>query len=509
MDETELEQRIRELWEIGTHGKKEIARRLGLPPKRVRAVLTRLGLAVKPPPPTDKLAPFRARIQQLVSQGLQTSRILEDLKAEGYGGGRTILGDYVRTLNGPARNPTKRFRRFETDPGVEAQADWTTHRVVIAGVERPVHFFSILLAWSRYWFIGAYRNERLPTLLAAHAEAFASFGGVTSRIVYDNMSTVTLGRRGRETIWHPRLLEFAKHWGYDPFTCRVKDPNRKGKVERPFPYHYNAFLKQRRFDSWDHLESEQRVWIEKANQRKHGTTHQVPAKRLEQERPLLTEPPETPFPAYQEETRAVYHDCTISVGGVSYSVPAHLAGRTVAVRVHLRHFEVLDDQGAVQARHAIHELGDGLVIDPAHYDSIRRGPGRSATDLQTRFLSRFPGAEAFLDGLKRRMKTLAHVHTVQVERLAVVYGTAETADAIAHATGFGNFNAKAIDRILRDRFPLKAVEPPGFLCTASASANRGLTDDTDTGSLEDYDLEGLTHTTEEDDDDAAGCAARR
>lgn len=505
-ERADLDKQVRELWEQGLRKKRTIARRLAVDPKIVREVLERLGLAKKAAPVPNKLAPFHDRIRELRAAGLNNTRIRNEIKAKGYVGGKTILDDYIRKVAGPTKRAAKAFRRFETEPGVEAQADWTVHRVLIAGVERVVHFFAMVLAWSRYLFIGAFRDERLPTLLGAHVEAFEAFGGVASRIVYDNMTTVVIGRQRREIIWNPRLLEFARHWGYDPVACRPGDPNRKGKIEAPFKYHDEAFLKGREFESWDHLESEQRDWLALANGRVHGTTRHIPAERLEHERPLLTQAPDTPFPAYRREHRSVYHDSTVSIGGVRYSVPPALVKHTVEVRVHLRHIEVLDDRGTVRATHAIHDPRDGVVIDPAHYEGIRRGPAPTARGLESRFLSRFPGAEPFVAGLKLRMKSFAHVHTVQIERLALKYGTEATSEAIDRATRYRNFSAAAVARILADRHPLLAVDPgPTHVGTASAAANQALVDDTDTGSLADYDLD---HIQEGDDDGAACCTSQ-
>ena len=78
----------------------------------------------------------------------------------------------MRSLRGPRKKQRKVFRRFETDPGKESQVDWSPYRVLIAGVATVVHAFSLVLCFSRRLYIRLFRNERLPTLLWAHAEAF-------------------------------------------------------------------------------------------------------------------------------------------------------------------------------------------------------------------------------------------------------------------------------------------------------------------------------------------------
>jgi transposase len=501
--------KVLEKWDGGERNKRGLARRLGLSVKRVRKILEEHERdAPKPQSEVSKLAGFEQRIAELWGQGLTKKRILATLQEEGYQGKKTILGEHIDHVHGkrPRPHKAKVVRRFETAPAEEMQVDWTTHRVSVAGTLRVVHFFAAVLAWSRHLFVGAYRNEQLPTLLAAHAEAFAWFEGVTRRVVYDNMATVTLGRRARQVLWHPRLLEFARHWMYEPFVCRVRDPNRKGRVESAFPFHDQDFLRGRVFGSWDELERAQQEWLAGANRRVHGTTRQVPFERWQQERPLLTRPPAEPFPTYREEVRSVYHDCTIGIAGGRYSVPAQLARTTVTVRVHLRHIEVLDARGQIQARHAIAEPGQGLVIDPAHYESIRRGPATTQSQLEQRFLKRFPGTDEFLAGLRRRHKGLVHVHVRQVERLALVYGVEATARQIALATAARRFSATAIARMLARELPLRELEPQPWSVTASAEANRALIDEAEEVSAFDY---PMFHDDEDDDDDALPCGVRR
>jgi transposase len=37
-------------------------------------------------------------------------------------------------------------------------------------------------------------------------------------------------------VYNPRFLAFAAHYGFRPVACRVRRPQTKGKVERPFGY---------------------------------------------------------------------------------------------------------------------------------------------------------------------------------------------------------------------------------------------------------------------------------
>jgi len=467
--DSETTQEILHLYKNGM-AKRAIARKLGCNVKTVRRILDKQGLGPAPQNhsdngprerPESKLTPYLDLIARKVRQGLTGARILREIGEKGYTGGRTILLDHLRKLRGPSRASRRTYRRFETTPAQEAQVDWSPYQVEIAGRTRTVHCFSMLLCYSRQLFIQFHREERLPTLLAAHVDAFHFFQGVARRIVYDNMTTVTLGRRGKEIIWNREFLEFAKHYMFEPRLCRPRDPNRKGKVENPFQYIEKDFLQARTFQSWEDLDRAAHAWLTQvANRRVHATTRLLPEEAWMSERDFLTGLPETPFPTYRPELRPVSDDGLVSVDGTRYSVPVHLVGntRTVSIRVHPRVIEILNREGLLIATHRKPDLPGGLVLDDQHYDAIRRRPPRQPAETDRQFLRRFPNAEPFLKGLKPRMKGFYRLHLCQVLQLALHYGQDAVAQALERATHYGNFNAHAVRRILQDRFPLITPE---------------------------------------------------
>ena len=511
MEELTDEQRedIKRLCEM-KFGTRRIAHKLGLGRKLVRNVLGKLGLLETPvsqpktvaSEPANKLDPFRDQIEEKVQKKLSTSRILREVTAKGYQGGRTILADYVRTLRVQPPPKKKVWRRFETPPGEETQFDWSPYRVPIGGVDTTVHAFAATLGFSRKTHVRFYPNERQSTLLEAHTLAFADFEGVTRRGVYDWMSTVVLGTvgRDRQPLWHPRFRDFAHYYGYEPYLCKVADPDRKGKDERFFLYLERDFLRGSEFDSFDDLNDKARLWLDEiANRRVHGTTRRVPQEAWEQERPLLISLPESRYPAYDEELRKVGPDSVISVRGTPYTVPAQLAHQTVSVHLFSDHFEVCDHQNQVVfSRSYVPAAERGkLVIDPVHYESVRRRaplPGGSVAQLEDTLLTRFPGLDELCGGIRQRMKSLAHVHLRALWRLADRYGDEPFAEAATRAQHYRRFDAHAVRRILDREHPLPDEQPEAPL-TAAARVLVEL-GDVDGGSLDDY-----AHLDDADDSD--------
>lgn len=454
---------------------RQIAKRVGLRRELVGRVLKANGRTKQPvhsltQTAASKLDPFREAIAERVSKGLTATRIQREIRKLGYQGRKTILGDCVRELRAQmSLEPNKSVkRRFETDPGQEMQIDWSPYHVRIGRRTVKIHILGCLLAWSRKLYVRAYPDERQSTLLEALASAFEYFDGVAACTVLDNMATAVVGRigPGRTVLWNQRFLDFVRHYGTEPFACRIKDPDRKGKKEKSFRLLYDDFIKASEFASWDDLHEQLRIWLddtpEVANLRVHGTTGRVPREAFELEHPHLIRLPQQRFAVHEESVRVVDSDSTLSIRGTPYTVPATLANRSVAVRLFAEHFEVLDPHGriALSRRYVPDEEKGRLVIDKTHYANLPRRPRGtgSAERLDEAFLLRFPELQALVDGLKRRMKSLAPIHLRSMLRQCDRYGEEAFLTAARRAQQFRRFDALAIERILERAHPSTAAQ---------------------------------------------------
>jgi transposase len=413
---------------------------------------------------TSKLDPFREQIRQRVDKDLTATRILREIRQLGYDGGRTIVAERVRELRAElglgAHKQVK--RRFETEIAEEMQVDWSPYTVSIAGRRVKVHALGCLLCACRKHYVRFYRDERQSTLLEGLASAFEYFEGCAMRLVLDNMATAILGRIGpdRKELWHPRFAAFAAHYGFTPFACAVRDPDRKGKKEKCFRLVWDDFLKGTEFASWQDLDEQRMIWLDKtpgvANLRVHGTTRRVPNEAWLSERDLLIRLPEERFPVYESSVRIVDQDSTLSINGTPYTVPSSLAKRSVAVHLFAEHFEVLNSHGhvAFSRRYVADDDKGKLQIDHTHYAPLPRRPRGDGRRLDEAFRKRFPDLEPFLSGLKRKMKSLTAVHIRRLVRLVDRYGEEAFLAAAHRAQDYRRYDALAVERILERNHPL-------------------------------------------------------
>ncbi|MBN1837789.1 MAG: hypothetical protein JW820_18170, partial [Spirochaetales bacterium] len=166
MISTEVRERVLRLRTQG-YGIRWLASHLGLSRNSVRRILRPPELEGAPAEPSaprraSLLKPFRARVREILEEEarqrekkpglkpLTTKRILKELRKLGYAGSRSILDEFVREVRGPTRRGRKPSVRFETAPAEEAQQDWSTYRVLVAGKQIVIQLFSMILCWSRY-----------------------------------------------------------------------------------------------------------------------------------------------------------------------------------------------------------------------------------------------------------------------------------------------------------------------------------------------------------------------
>lgn len=480
------------------YGSREIADRVNESRKIVRRVLREEGCTpTRKMEPGSLLTPFLDPIKTRALAGLTITRILREIRALGYRGRRTILAAHVRELRiqHQVQLPKKSVkRRFETNPGREMQVDWSPFRLEIGGKLLVVHALTVILCHCRKLFLAFFRDERQHTLLEGLARAFEYFEGCAIDLVLDNMSTAVLGRWGpdRKPIWHPPFLDFARHYAINPKACAVGDPDRKGKIEKPFRLVFDDFLKEKSFRSWDDLAAQATHWLDldainqTGNLRIHGTTGQVPSVVYLAERDFLIRLPRERYPVHEDDLRIVDNDSTLSIGDRKYTVPSSLANRTVPVRLLAHHFEVIDPNGRVaySRAYAGPEEPRKLLIENTHYAGLPRRPkgSRNPERLDEAFLRRFPELAALVDGLKLKMKSLAPIHFRRLLRLAEIYGQDAFVAAATRAQSFRRFDAIAVERILARDNPEPAGDPPGPLGGNGAAALGEI----DPGSLELY-----------------------
>jgi transposase len=351
---------------------KDIAEELGVHPRTVRRALKR-GSAPerKRKARGSKLDPYKATVDRLLSEEVWNAMvILREIQAEGYTGGRTILRDYIAPKR--ALRAGRQTVRFETRAGQQLQSDWGETRTLIGGVETKACFIVNQLGFSRrfhFWCTDSLDAEHTYEGLILSLEYF---GGVPEEVLVDNQKSTVLEHPASGARFNHRFADLAGHYGFTPRACRPYRARTKGKDERMVGYiKGNFFVRYRAFEDWAHLNQLAEDWLRnEADQRMHGTVHEVVAERFEREKPFLKPLPQVRYDTSYYEQRLVGWDGYVNVRGNRYSVPGELAGKRVSVRIGLDETLRVYHAEAVVAAHRLQSAQEGWVTIPEHHRQL-------------------------------------------------------------------------------------------------------------------------------------------
>jgi hypothetical protein len=238
-----------------------------------------------------------------------------------------------------------------------------------------------------------------------------------------------------------------------PTACQPYRARTKGKVERPFFYLEQQFIKGTRFASVSHFLEELAAFErEDLDVRVRTTTQERPIDRFERELPHLMPLPEQRFVGTLAMSRKVSWDCLVSYQGNRYSVPATYAGKLVwLLPSRGSRLVVLDAKRDVLAEHQLSRAKGTIVMRPEHYAPLRRGTARTYVVLAEQFLKQFPQRAAFLQGLlaQHKLDPTRHLHGIM--ELASLYDAASLERALIVATEYNTYSHTFVRGVLEHR----------------------------------------------------------
>src|SRR5207245_11275022 len=113
---------------------------------------------------------------------------------------------------------------------------------------------------------------------------------------------------------NPLFKDVLAHYGVVAMPCRVRDPDRKGKVERGVAHAQQTPLKGMRFESLEEAQTYLDNWEARwADTRIHGTTKRQVEAMFAEEKPFLVPLPLQTFRYYKYGERTVPLDECVEV----------------------------------------------------------------------------------------------------------------------------------------------------------------------------------------------------
>src|SRR5262249_23131283 len=403
------------------------------------------------------LGPFLPVLRQLVDadrhapakQRHTARRIYERLRDEhGYAGCSSIVRDAVRVYK---QSQAEVFVPLLHPPG-EGQVDFGRAEGVVAGVRHKAALFVLTLPHSNARFGCLFPRECTETFHEGHARAFAFFGGVATRISYDNSKIAVVKLIGpHERHLSREFLRLQSHFAFAAHFCRLRQAHEKGHVENGVGYVRRNFLvpgPER--DTWDELNEHLAAACRREFERAGAGRDRVTAELVAADRAAFLPLPADAFEARRVDPVVINALPLGRFDGNDYSVPTTFAYQSLTVigtidRVRFQR------RGTVVAEH-VRCWGKGQVtFEPLHYLALlERKPG--ALDY-ARPLAGWSLPEGF-PALRRRLEeanpkggTRQHI---RVLRLLETYDLAAVTAAVERALALAVSDADAV-RLLVER----------------------------------------------------------
>ena len=391
-DKVELFDHIRREYEFGVGTVVGVARKFGVHRRMVRQAIAD---AIPPDRKTPvrnspKLDPVRDFIDQILLEDRQAPRkqrhtahrIFVRICQEfpDYKISERTVQDYVRKK----KIELGLSKREVTIPqayswGVEAQVDWYEAVVEIDGQQQTLQFFSMRSMASGAAFHRAYERATQQAFLEAHQLAFHYFGGVFSRIRYDNLKSavkkILRGHRREET---EKFILFRSHWQFEASFCNPARGNEKGGVEGEAGYfRRNHLVPIPKVASLDELNE---LLIDNCKQdysRLIGDRTLTVGEGLVIERMHLLPLQEEDFDLAEESFCRVDGKGCVQVRTNRYSTPLRV-GLLVRVRVLPAKVEVIYEGKVVALHERCYERGREIFNLEHYLDALERKPGAFA-----------------------------------------------------------------------------------------------------------------------------------
>jgi hypothetical protein len=294
-----------------------------------------------------------------------------------------------------------------------------------------------------------------------HEKAFRRLGGSPRVVVLDNLREGVLSPDFYDPGLNPLYRDVLAHYGVTALPCKVRDPDRKGKVESGVNHAQMTPLKGKKFESLEEAQAYLDHWEEHwADKRIHGRTKRQVAAMFAEEKPFLQALPLEPFRYYQYGERTVHLDGCVEVEAAYYGAPPGWIGRKVHVQWDAMFVRLLDPRtGELLREHLSGKRGGHRIRDA---DRPRRTPPQ-LLQLLARAHKAGPSIGAVCDAIHARQGELGMRRIQGVLQLVKHYGSAASDDACAAALELRvpeyRFVRRYLERSPQAPLSLRQVDP--------------------------------------------------
>lgn len=385
------------------------------------------------------------------------TRIFRELVKRGYNGSINPIYRVLKKIDeGKSEISPDATVRVETPPGDQAQFDWAEYQVVVNGRVRTVYCFSMILAASRKKAICFSLSCDADAIYEAIQELYDDLGGVTQELLIDNPKALVIENNLKsedEIKYNEQALLLAAHLGTELNACNCYWPRTKGKIEKPFQYIEEQFIKGNTFFSMEELNRKGKEFIRDWNGQAHTTTRRIPNEFFENEEIQALLPlPNTRFRMKALEKRKVSSDGYIHINTNKYSVPIKYATKHLMYRiVYGFRIELSTEEQEYIMSLELQDGKHGIFKNPEHYEAIAVKASKSIPQIKRDFTSTFKNGEAYLKAATGLFGQPSY-HARKILELLDLYEPEVLDKIIEYAIANNKLDIKSIKQLIRNDF---------------------------------------------------------
>lgn len=312
----------------------------------------------------------------------QTKRIIDihqALEDEGYSISYSTVRNAVHNL---ARKEKEAFIRGTYQPGGICEFDWGEVKVTIAGKQRKIQMAVFTSAYGNYRLAFLFTKQKTECFQEAHSLFFEKVGGVFQTMVYDNMKVAVKKFVGTEKEPTEGLLKLSSYYLFQFRFCNAGKGNEKGHVEKSVDVVRRKAFAFR--DTFETLEEANQYLLEVCHRLNEKTvkkeTNQTAEQLLQEEKGHLL-PSRPPFDAARVVHPRVDKYSTVMIDQSRYSVPDHLVGEVLKVKIYSNRILCFYQEENVAEHHRLTGCHEWSLQLEHYIKTLKKKPGALANSV--------------------------------------------------------------------------------------------------------------------------------
>lgn len=400
MLEVETWAEIRRMSRVEGLSQREISKKIGLNRRTVsRALRSNQPPKYDRPRRSSKLDPFQGEIERLLDEkhDLSGVRILEEIRASGYPGGKTILDDLLRDLRPRFAPPPRTYQRTTYHPGELAQVDLMELRSRVPvgrGQTRKAYLLTLELPFSKKLAAELIFSKLFEDISFGISSCLSQISALPKKLVLDREGALHKGKGHPTDSFAAYLGQLNLGW----IILEAGDAEAKGALERTHRFVHGNFEAGRRFANSADFKHQLDLWLTRVNARRHRTTKRIIDQHFEDEKALMRPlPPGLPDTSHRQVTR-VPRQPYFRFDKNDYSLDPRMVGRRVEIRADQRFVTATEiDTGRLACHHDRVFAGGLTFTDSAHQAALEKmraerlgfRPKPKDTEVEIRSLERY------------------------------------------------------------------------------------------------------------------------